>query len=168
MNDIMTTVVFAVLGFFVLGGAVAMLSTRNVVHAAYWLLSVSAASAGLFALLRAEYVALMQVLIYAGAVAILNIFTIMITMRRREDAIRSRDFSWPGLALAVSFFALVMLSLAGGWLPASRTPQTFPTLVQFGEQLFSVKGWAFPFEIASLILTAALVAAVWWSREDER
>lgn len=168
MTDILGTVVFAALGAFMIGGAIAMLASRNVVHSAFWLLAVSAAAAGLFALLQAGYVALMQLLIYAGAVAILNIFTIMITMRRREDAVRESDFSWPGLALALAFFALIAIALVGSTLPAAVNLAEYPGIYEFGELLFSAEGWALPFEIASLILTAALVAAVWWSKEDDR
>jgi NADH-quinone oxidoreductase subunit J len=144
-----------------------MLATRNVIHAAFWLLGISLAVAGLFALLQAHYVALMQLLIYAGAVAILNIFTIMITMRRREDAVRARDFSLPGLFLAAAFFALVVVAVVGGTLPEVTSPEVFPGLVEFGEILFSVDGWALPFEVASRVLTTALVAAVWWTREED-
>jgi len=167
MNDLLPVVTFAALGLLMVGGAIAMLSSRNVVHAAYWLLAVSAAAAGLFATLQAGYVAIMQLLIYAGAVAILNIFTIMITMRRREDAIRESDFSVPGLLLALSFAALIAIALIGGNLPAPVEVSDFPDLVDFGALLFSADGWALPFEIASLILTAALVAAVWWSKEED-
>ena len=168
MSETLHTVVFLALGLFMVGGAIAMLAERNVVHAAFWLLSVSAAAAGLFALLQAGYVALMQLLIYAGAVAILNIFTIMITMRSRDEAMRSRDFSPLGVLLALSFFALIALALLGGGLPKQVVLDSYPGLTEFGEQLFSPDGWALPFEIASLVLTAALVAAVWWSREDDR
>jgi NADH-quinone oxidoreductase subunit J len=121
----------------------------------------------LFALLQASYVAVMQVLIYAGAVAILNIFTIMITLRRREDAIRSRDFSWPGALLAVAFFALITLALFGDTLATVDPPAQYPGITEFGEMMFSPDGWALAFELASLVLTAALVGAVWWSREDD-
>lgn len=167
MNDILGILVFVVLAAFTIGGAIAMLVSRNVVHSAYWLLAVSAAAAGLFALLEAGYVALIQLLVYAGAVAILNIFTIMITMRRREDAVRPRDLSWPGFLLAMTFFGLVAYAVLGSPLPAAVQVAEYPGLLQFGRQLFSAQGWALPFEIASLVLTAALVAAVWWSREGD-
>jgi len=136
---------FVVLAIAVLGGAVAMLSTKNVVHAAFWLLEVSVAAAGVYFLLGADYIALVQLLVYAGAVAVLMIFSIMITLRRREDAIRPRDFSALGALLGVVFCGLMLFLVRG----------------------FSVKGWAVPFEIASLVLTAALVGAVWWAREGE-
>lgn len=167
MSDTITVVVFAMLAAGMLGGAVIMMTSRNVVHAAYSLLAISIAAAGLFALLEAHYVALIQLLIYAGAVAILNIFTIMITMRRREDAIRPRDFSLPAILLAITFFGLVSVSLVGGSIPLADDPKQLPGIIEFGEALFSIDGWAFPFEIASLVLTAALVAAVWWSREGD-
>lgn len=158
---------FYALAVLLVGSAVAMLSARNIVHAAYWLLGISIGAAGLFALLEASYVALMQLLIYAGAVAILNIFTIMITMRRREDAVRPRDFSWPGLLLAAAFFGLVAFAIVASPVQPAASLDIYPGVVKFGEILFSADGWALPFEIASLVLTAALIAAVWWSKEGE-
>lgn len=168
MTDALASVLFWVLGVGMIVGALGMLLSRNVVHAAFWLLAVSIASAGMFAALQATYVALMQLLIYAGAVAILNVFTIMITLRRREDAVRSRDFSAPGLVLAVAFFALVAVAVLGGPSFKVVSVTTFPGIEEFGQLLFSADGWALVFEIASLVLTGALVGAVWWSKEDER
>lgn len=159
-------IVFVILAAALLFGAFRMMATRNIVHAAYWLLAISLAAAGLFALLQAHYVALMQLLIYAGAVAILNIFTIMITLRQPQDAIRSRDFSWPALGLGVVFFGLVTFAVTADPIVQAPTPDRFPGIVEFGRALFALEGWVLPFEIASLVLTAALVAAVWWSKED--
>ena len=158
---------FVVLAIAVLGGAVAMLSTKNVVHAAFWLLEVSVAAAGVYFLLGADYIALVQLLVYAGAVAVLMIFSIMITLRRREDAIRPRDFSALGALLGVVFCGLMLFLVRGHHVAVARMPKIAPDLYGFGRLLFSVKGWAVPFEIASLVLTAALVGAVWWAREGE-
>lgn len=168
MSDVASVAAFVVLAVLTLASALAMLASRNVVHAAYALLGVSVTTAGLFAVLGARYIALMQLLIYAGAVAILNIFTIMITLRRREDAVRSRDFSLPGALLGLAFFVTVAIAVLGdAAFPVAET-DAMPTIVEFGERLFALDGWALPFEIASLVLTAALVAAVWWTREEER
>lgn len=169
MTDGATVLSFAALAAITLAGAAGMLLARNVIHAAYSLLVVAVSSAGLFALLEAHYIALIQLLIYAGAVAILNIFTIMITLRRREDAVRSRDFSLPGVALGATFFTVVAIAVLGTGLATAPAPDVFPGIVEFGDRLFALDGWVLPFEIASLVLTAALVAAVWWTREgDER
>jgi NADH-quinone oxidoreductase subunit J len=160
-------IAFAILALACVGGAVAMLATKNIVHAAFWLLEVSIAAAGVYFLLGADYVALVQLLVYAGAVAVLMIFSIMITLRRREDAIRPRDFSWLAAVLGVLFATMVIVALMQYPLHASSMPRVAPDIYAFGRLLFSAKGWALPFEIASLVLTAALVGAVWWAREGD-
>lgn len=167
MTDTVNGIAFVVLALATVGGALAMLIARNVVHAAFWLLEVCVATAGVYLLLEADYVAVVQLLIYAGALAILLIFTIMITLRSRDDAVRPSDFSVLGLVLGAGFFALVAIAVIG-WNPADVTfPAQAPDLVAFGKLLFNPQGWAAPFEIASLVLTAALVAAVLWSKEDD-
>lgn len=167
MTDTVNGVAFVVLAIATVGGSIGMLASRNVVHAAFWLLEVCVATAGLYFLLEADYIALVQLLIYAGALAILLIFTIMITLRSREDAVRPSDFSALGLVLAVVFFGVVAFAILGWTPPAVRLPATAPDLTDFGKMLFDPQGWAAPFEIASLVLTAALVAAVLWSKEGE-
>lgn len=168
MSETVSGIAFVVLALCAVGGSVAMLASRNVIHAAYWLLGVCVAVAGIYFLLEADYIALVQLLIYAGALAILLIFTIMITLRSREDAVRPLDFSPLGVALAVAFFGVVAIAVVGWNAPVVRMPAQAPDLVAFGKLLFSPDGWAAQFEIASLVLTSALVAAVLWSKEDDR
>jgi NADH-quinone oxidoreductase subunit J len=168
MSDTVNGLAFLVLAVACVGGSFMMLYTRNIVHSAFWLLEVSVAAAGLFFLLNADYVALVQLLVYAVAVAVLMVFSIMITLRRIEDAVRPRDFSPLAAALGLVFAGL-MIWVLQGFTPAH--PQSMPTVVPdvaaFARLLFAAKGWSLPFEIASLILTAALVGAVWWTRERE-
>jgi NADH-quinone oxidoreductase subunit J len=167
MPDTVSGIAFAALALATVGGGLAMLWTRNIVHSAFWLLEVSAAAAGIYYLLGADYVALVQLLVYAGAVAVLMIFSIMISLRRREDAVRPRDFSPFAAALGVVFFALMVVVLVRHVPVAAAMPAALPDLAAFGRVLFSATGWALPFEVASLVLVAALVAAVWWTREGE-
>lgn len=165
MSDHVNGIAFAALALAALGGSLGMLMSRNIVHAAYWLLEVCVATGGIYFLLEADYVAVVQLLIYAGALAILLIFTIMVTLRGPQDALRSRDLSVPAAALALVFFALVASAVVG-WRPeAVALPDTMPTVAELGEALFDPERWALHFEVASLVLTAALVAAVLWSRE---
>ena len=168
MSETVNGVAFGVLAFMCVGGAVGMLFTKNIVHAAFWLLEVSVATAGLFFILDAYYVALVQLLVYAVAVAVLMVFSIMITLRRLEDAVRPRDFSILAAALAV-LFGSVMVYVSRGFVePAGqKLPQSAPDIAAFGKLLFAVNGWALPFEIASLILVVALVGAVWWTKEGD-
>ena len=168
MTDTVNGIAFGVLALMCVGGAAGMLFTKNIVHAAFWLLEVSVAAAGLFFLLNADYVALVQLLVYAVAVAVLMVFSIMITLRRLEDAIRPRDFSALAAALAVLFCSVMVFVLQGSSIAAvQKQPAVAPGVAAFGKLLFAVNGWALPFEIASLILVVALVGAVWWTKEGE-
>jgi NADH-quinone oxidoreductase subunit J len=159
---------FAILAIATLGGTIAMLMSKNVVHAAFWVLEVMVATAGLFLLLSAEFLALVQLLVYAGAVAVLILFTIMLTLRRREDAVRSLDFSLPALGIAVAFGAAAVAAIGGFHPTPSAMPATTPGVKEFGELLFKADGgWGLPFEIASVVLLVALIGAVLWAGGDE-
>ena len=167
MSETISGVAFAILAVMCVVGAVGMLSTKNIVHAAFWLLEVALAAAGVFFILNADYVALVQLLVYAVAVAVLMVFSIMITLRRLEDAVRPRDFSAVAAALAALFGGAMLYAIRSFHAPAQKLPAVAPGVAAFGSVLFAAKGWALPFEIASLILTAALVGAVWWTKEGD-
>ncbi len=166
MPETVNGVVFFILAFAAIGGAVAMLTTPNVIQAAFWLLEVMLAVAGLFLLLSAEFLALVQVLVYAGAVSVLMLFVIMLTLRRREDAVRTLDWSWGAAALATLFGGIVYMGLAAASFRKPAMPDEVPGIEALGTLLFSLDGgWVFPFEVASLVLLVALVGAVWWTKE---
>jgi NADH-quinone oxidoreductase subunit J len=158
---------FAILGGLTLVCALMMLITRNVVHAAFWMLASMVSTAGLYLILSAEFLALVQLLVYAGAVSVLVLFVIMLTLRRREDAIRPVDLSLPALALAVLFGVLSWMMVASLSLPTTDVfPAAAPGVTELGLELFSK--WVLPFEMASLILLVALVGAVWWAQGVKR
>ncbi len=167
MTATVALVPFMILATLTVVCALMMVISRNVVHAAFWMLASMVSTAGVYLLLAAEFLALVQLLVYAGAVSVLVIFVVMLTLRRREDAVRSRDFSLPALALAVLFGTLtwMMVTALVPDYPASL-PQLVPGVTELGLELFST--WVLPFEIASLILLVALVGAVWWSRGVKR
>lgn len=165
MSETLPAVAFYLLAFATLGGAVMMMATRNVVHAAFWLLEVMVATAGIYLLLSAEFLALVQVLVYAGAVAVLTLFTVMLTLRRREDAIRPYPVAWGSLALA-AFFGGSMLFVFARFTPViAEMPAVVPGIEALGREMFTT--WMLPFEIASVVLLVALVGAVWWTGGDE-
>ena len=168
MSDTVNGVAFAILAFASVGGALGVMSSRNVVHAAFWVLEVMLAVAGLYLLLSAEFLALVQILVYAGAVSVLLLFVIMLTLRRREDAVRPLDGSITALALTVIFGGILYAGLAGYTPRLASMPAVVPDVAAFGLLLFTPNGgWVLPFEIASLVLLVALVAAVWWSKDGE-
>jgi len=165
MPEQIAVVPFALLAIATLGGAAMVVLSDNVVHAAFWLLEVMMAVAGLFMLLSAGFLALVQVMVYAGAVSVLVLFTVMLTLRRREDAVRPRDLTWSAAGIAVAVLGTVVAAIASFSPRIPAPPAVTPGVAEFGRALFT--SWALPFEIASVILLVALVGAVWWSGGDQ-
>lgn len=166
MSETLPAIAFYLLAAATLGGAGMMMTTRNVVHATFWLLEVMVATAGIYLLLSAEFLALVQVLVYAGAVAVLTLFTVMLTLRRREDAVRPFPVAWGSLAIAALFTGAVLTAVGRFEPTIAAMPKAAPGIEAFGKAMFST--WMLPFEIASLVLLAALVGAVWWTGGDDQ
>ena len=149
-------VLFYIAGGLTLGGALAVVLTRNIVYAAFALLVSLMGVAGIFLLAFAEFLALVQVLIYGGAIVIVILFALMLT--RIEDF---RDLSdnpqWPAAAvIALGVFGLLAAAIVGTSVrTAERQSVGFETL---GDTLFTQ--WAVPFEVASLVLLVALIGAI--------
>ena len=155
--------VFIVLAVLTIGGALGVVVTRNVVHAALALLLSLVAVAGVYLILFAEFLALVQVLIYGGAIIIVLLFAIMLT--RSADYPRVTDNKqWPLAALA----SLAFLGVLAPSFLINRVEGTESQNASFtgiGESLFTT--WAVPFEIASLVLLVALIGAIIIARSDE-
>jgi len=155
--------VFIVVAVFTIGGALGVVVTRNVVHAALALLVSLVAVAGVYLVLFAEFLALVQVLIYGGAILIVLLFAIMLT--RSADYPRVTDNKqWPLAALA----SLAFLGVLAPSFLINRVEGTESQNASFtgiGESLFTT--WAVPFEIASLVLLVALIGAIIIARSDD-
>ena len=149
-------ILFYVAGALTLGGALGVVMSRNIVYAAFALLASLMGVAGLFLLAFAEFLALVQVLIYGGAVVIVILFALMLT--RIEDFENLTDNrQWPIAALvAVALFVVIAASIVGTSVRTTvREGVSFETL---GVTLFTE--WAIPFEVASLVLLVALIGAI--------
>jgi len=153
--------------------AIRVVTAKNVVHAALYLVAVLAGVAAQYVLLAAEFVAATQVLVYLGAVMVLFLFGIMLT---RTEVGRSQDLTnrhwWSGIVAAVAVFAVMAYALidAFGW---SRTPLPADTRIAVvdGSNTSTVSDAIFgqyllPFEAISVLLLAALVGAVVLARKD--
>ena len=157
-------ILFYILGGVTLGGGLGVVVTRNIVYAALFLLLSLGAVAGVYVLLFAEFLALVQVLIYGGAITIVLLFAIMLTRLQDFRGIMDNP-QWP-LALvagAALFGVLVAAFVVDAPAEGERGFVGFPEL---GETLF--RDWAVPFEIASLVLLVALIGAVVIARAGGR
>ena len=158
-------ITFLVVAFVVLGSALMVVTTGNLVHAALWLISTLFGVAVIFALLSASFLAVVQVVVYIGAIAILFIFAVMLTRKdMRDQGPQLNKNWWVGALLAVLTFG-GLFSLLQGWSGLSKTVATIPSgfdaVSELGNALTSPAGYVLPFEIASVLLVAALVGAVY-------
>ena len=149
-------------------GALGVVLARNVVHAALFLILALLAVAGVFILLSAEFLAIVQVLIYGGAVTILIMFAMMLTrVRDMPSAAGGLDGPQrPFAALAAgAFLGLSILAAVSTEWPGETEEITLVPFRDLGESLF--RNWAAPFEIASLVLLVALIGAIILARGEE-
>lgn len=152
----MSWFLFTILAVLTLGGGLGVVLTRNVVHAALLLLVSLMAVAGIYLILLAEFLALVQVLIYGGAIIIVLLFAIMLT--RSDEYPRIGDNrQWP--LAAVAALALLGALSAAFWIRFPQDTQIqSPAFADLGNSLFT--RWAIPFEVASLVLLVALIGAI--------
>jgi NADH:ubiquinone oxidoreductase subunit 6 (subunit J) len=151
-------------GLVAVGAAIAVVSTQHLVRAGLWLVVALGAIAVEFLLLRAEFVAWVQVLIYLGAVVVLLLFAVMLT---RAPIGRSTDLDRP-IGPAILVGAGTGLGLAALFFRAfgderSVAPPT-GSAQRVGDAIFS--DWVLPFEVLSVLLLAALVGAIVLSKKD--
>lgn len=162
-------VVFILVGLATAGAAVLTVTSKNLVHAALFLAVTLAGIAGVFLTLAADFIALVQLVVYVGAVAVLFLFGLMLT--RAPIGREALDNQNRGLAVAVSGSLFVVLS---GLIIAAVTSGAFgdgPFEVGFvgietiGIAIFA--DWVLPFEVLSMLLLAALIGAIVLARRED-
>jgi NADH-quinone oxidoreductase subunit J len=162
-----TQIIFLIVAAFVVISAMMVVTSRNMVRSALWLVATLFGVAIIFALLEAGFLAVVQVVVYIGAIAILFIFAVMLTRRDMRDVgpqMNSR--MWIGALVAVLFYVALVFFLSG--MPnfnatASQISSTADTLAALGDALLQPDQFLLPFEVASVLLLAALVGAVYVS-----
>jgi NADH:ubiquinone oxidoreductase subunit 6 (subunit J) len=170
--DTVESIVFVIFSVITLGGALLVVSARNLFHAGLYLMVSLFGVAGLFVLLAAPFLAGVQLVVYIGAIAILIMLAIMLT----PDITRMKGIfsqQWPaGLALAIIFFLLLvsvvtplMDNLGVHNWNAKFTQDTAVdvpanSINTLGEDLVDPDKYMLPFEVASLLLMAAMIGAV--------
>jgi len=158
-------IVFLIVALVTLGAGFMVVTTRNLVHAALWLVATLFGVAITYALLNANFLAVVQVVVYIGAIAILFIFAVMLTRKdMRDQGPQLNRNWWFGALLAVLTFSGLFFLLQG-WNGMSGTatalPSGFDAVSELGNELVSPAGYVLPFEVASVLLVAALVGAVY-------
>ena len=161
----METLLFWLLAVIALIAAVSMIIQRNPVHSALFLIITLLSLAGLFLLLSAHFLAVIQVIVYAGAIMVLFLFVIMLLDIRRTEAAPSRVKLQKslGILLGVIFFLETLLVLRSGVIKDMAAavpppPPDFGTAVALGRALFA--SYFFPLQLAAVLLFVALIGAI--------
>ncbi len=159
-------IIFGIASLITLGAAAAVVTVRNILHGAFFLVLSFFGVAMIYVLLEAPFLSVVQVLIYIGAIAILIIFAVMLTHRLlSEDLIQvNKQWIWSALGAVSLFGVFAFILLQINWPVVQQTaPQN--EVLRLGEDLLT--SYLVPFELASVLLLAALVGAIVIARERE-
>jgi NADH-quinone oxidoreductase subunit J len=157
-------IIFLISAAVMLVSAVMVVTTRNMVHAALWLIATLFGVAVIFAVLEAGFLAVVQVVVYIGAIAIMFIFAVMLTSREmRDKGPQMNHRAWLAGIVGVLIFGSLVFLLST-WSGFNELPSAIgdtDTLKLLGNALLQPSAYLLPFEVASVLLLAALVGAVY-------
>jgi len=163
MGRSMEALIFYVLGVFTLASAFLVVLLRRPLHNILFMILTMVGLAGLFILLNAEFIAMVQLVVYAGAVMVLFLFVIMLlNLERLRFPREARDVRWWGGALIAAAILGILFAVFQAFVP--RVSQQAGSAVGasnteiLGRELFT--NYLLPFEIASVLLLAAMIGAV--------
>lgn len=172
----LASLIFWIIAIVLVVSALLVVTLRNIVHSALALVVVFATASGIYILLNAEFIAIVQILIYAGAVTILILFALMLTRITGQRVTNPTNRQW--------WVAVIICALLGACIVYAATfsqrmipntgngsgqlPDGVNNVVRIGQLLYSPTTYSYvlPFEIASLVLLVAIVGAIVIGRED--
>jgi NADH-quinone oxidoreductase subunit J len=159
-------IAFAIIAAAMVVAAVAVVTVKNIVHAALSLVLVLAGAAAQYLLLQAEFVGIVQVLVYIGAVVILFLFGIMLTrnpMERKDDL--DNEQRWPALAVSLLLLGVLASLFGDAFTDHEINLSDKPTATtEIADVIF--RDYVVAFEVVSVLLLAALIGAIVIARRD--
>jgi NADH-quinone oxidoreductase subunit J len=160
----MNSAAFFVITILTLAAALAAASLPKLIHAALSFAMAFVGVAAFYFLLGAEFVGLVQVFVYVGAVAVLIVFTILLTRREPES---TDAFNWGGVVVAIAVFGGLLWAILKTQSLSLAAPEIQPlTVKRIGEVLMT--GYVWPLQCVGLVLTAALIGALILVMEEKR
>ncbi|HZR43987.1 MAG TPA: NADH-quinone oxidoreductase subunit J [Ktedonobacteraceae bacterium] len=174
----LATLLFWIFAVVLVVAALLVVGLRNIVHSALALVVVFGMAAGVYLLLNAEFIAIVQILIYAGAVTILVLFALMLTRIGGQPRTNPTNRLW-GVGVVICALVAATIIYAATTAPrlignvnlnnAAQLPSGINNVVRIGQLLYSPTDYSYvlPFEVASLVLLVAIIGAIVIGREDE-
>ena len=166
----MNKIIFLYFALVIIVSALLTITRRNPVHSIMFMLLLFFHIAGLFVLLQAEFIAAVQLIVYAGAILILYLFVVMLLNVDKESSAARANRFWPWMiAFGVLIAGEIMLLISRGSFPVeANQPMSLAGtgVKELGTVLY--QKYLVPFEIASVILLVGLVGAVMLAKKRER
>lgn len=165
------TLIFYGFALVTIGSALAVVTFRNIVHAAFALMVTLFGVAGLYVFLQADFLAATQVIVYVGGILVLILFGVMMTSGRLEMRIHiERGQLLLGAGISIALLALLLTVIANMPVWKNLTDDGIPhepTTKQIGKMILQDK-FLLPFEVVSVLLLVALIGAALISRKEVR
>jgi NADH-quinone oxidoreductase subunit J len=163
---------FLIVAVITLLAGIAVVTSRNLIHSALWLILALFGVAIFYVIFNAGFFAVIQVIIYIGAIAILFIFAAMLTRKVMQDAgPQTNSRWWMGVIIAVLLFAglvIIYTNWSGFTSTAAQLSGTSGQISQLGVALVSPDQYLLPFELASILLVAAMIGAIFVAGEKKQ
>ena len=157
-------IIFLIIAIVTLVAAMQVVTVSNLVHAALWLIVTLFGVAATFVLLNATFLAVVQVVVYIGAIAILMIFAIMLTRKMLvENESQMNKNSTIAIFMGIVLFAglsIILLNSGANNISLPSLARDFDPIKDLGIALVSPNAYIIPFELASVLLLAALIGAI--------
>jgi NADH-quinone oxidoreductase subunit J len=160
------TIAFWSLAIVLVGSALAVVLSRNLFHSVLWLALALTGTAGVFLLLEAEFLAAVQLLLYAGGVVTIVVFAIVVTERLVGERITQTNRRiTAGAVIALAFVAFIVSFISQQPLATTRPPLTSDLTRTLGESVLT--RFVLPFELLGVLMLAAMLGAVYFARPED-
>ena len=157
---------FAVLAITLVGSALAVVLSRNLFHAVLWLALALTGTAGVFLLLDAEFLAAVQLLLYAGGIITIVVFAIVVTERLIGERLTQTNMRIGGGALVSAvLLGFIVVVLGRQSLPATRPEMSGDLTRTIGQDVLT--RYVLPFELLAVLMLAGMLGAMYFARPED-
>jgi NADH-quinone oxidoreductase subunit J len=159
-------VAFWLLSAVLVGSALAVVLSKNLFHSVLWLALALTGTAGVFLLLDAEFLAAVQLLLYAGGIITIVVFAIVVTERLVGQRItQTNNRIAGGAVISVALLSLIVSTLMRGPLAVTRPPAVADLTRVLGETVLTT--FVMPFELLGVLMLVAMLGAIYFARPEE-
>ena len=162
----LSVLAFWVLSVLLVGSALAVVLSKNLFHAVLWLALALTGTAGIFLLLNAEFLAAVQLLLYAGGIITIVVFAIVVTERLVGERLSQTNRGVvSGALVAIALLVVIVNTLMQRELPSTPLPQLSDITRLMGQQVLTT--FVLPFELLALLMLVAMLGAIYFARPED-